>query len=149
MKTQSCKAKGRRLQQQIVQDLLKRFPELTDDDVRSTSMGANGEDILLSSAARKCIPFSFEAKNQERVNIWSAIEQAGSNAPQDTDVAVVIKKNKTKPHVVLTWECFLRLICPLDSTPSITAKTHLLQMASDLQRIAAGMDDSDEMVDHV
>ena len=100
MKTQSCKAKGRRLQQQIVQDLLERFPELTEDDVRSTSMGANGEDILLSSSARKRIPYSFEAKNQERVNIWSAIEQAAANAPSDADIAVVIKKNKTKPHVV-------------------------------------------------
>lgn len=141
MKTQSCKAKGRRLQQQIVQDLLQRFPELTDDDVRSTSMGANGEDILLSTSARRYIPFSFEAKNQERVNIWSAIEQAGTNAPRDADVAVVIKKNKTKPHVVLTWECFLRLIRPdvaSEAQPK-TTKQQLESMAMELQHIANAM----------
>lgn len=141
MKTQSCKAKGRRLQQLIVQDLLARFPELTDDDVRSTSMGANGEDVLLSSAARKRIPFSFEAKNQERLNVWSAIDQAGSNAPHDADVAVVIKKNNTKPHVVVTWDCFLRLISPQTTSASACTKVQLEQMAIQLQRIASGMAD--------
>lgn len=143
MKTQSCKAKGRRLQQQIVQDLLQRFPELTDDDVRSTSMGANGEDVLLSACARKHIPFSFEAKNQERVNIWSAIEQAGTNAPRDVDLAVVIKKNKTKPHVVLTWECFLRLLRPMVASegPAKTRKEQLRSIATELHEIATAMVD--------
>lgn len=143
MKTQSCKAKGRRLQQQIVKDLLDRFPELTDDDVRSTSMGANGEDILLSTSARRLIPFSFEAKNQERVNIWSAIEQAGTNAPRGADAAIVIKKNQTKPHVVLTWECFLRLIRPdvASEAPEKTTKQQLESMAMELQHIATAMDE--------
>tara|TARA_B110000046_G_scaffold158320_1_gene170226 strand:- start:3893 stop:4324 length:432 start_codon:yes stop_codon:yes gene_type:complete len=141
MKTQSCKAKGRRLQQLIVQDLLTRFPQLAEDDVRSTSMGANGEDVLLSPTARKCIPFSFEAKNQERLNIWGAIDQAGANAPRDADVAVVIKKNNTKPHVVVTWDCFLRLICPPAASTPVCTKGQLEQMALQLQRIAAGMMD--------
>lgn len=136
MKTQSCKAKGRRLQQLIVQDLLEKFPALTEDDVRSTSMGANGEDVLLSSTARRYIPFSFEAKNQEKLNIWSAIEQAEANAPRDTDIAVVIKKNKTNPHVVVPWKCFLRLITRPDNVSTLSDKALLQKMALDLQRIA-------------
>ncbi len=75
MRPQSCKAKGRRFQQQIVADLLERFPHLTEDDIKSCSMGANGEDVQLSASARMSIPYSFEAKNQERVNVWSALEQ--------------------------------------------------------------------------
>ena len=142
MKPQSCKAKGRRLQQQIVQDLLDRFPELAPDDVRSTSMGANGEDILMSSAARKCIPFSFEAKNQERLNIWSAIEQGEGNKPKDASLAVVIKKNKTKPHVVVSWDIFLELIGPKTTLTPTSTKHELEEMALKLQRIASSMDES-------
>ena len=106
-------------------------------------MGANGEDVQLSTSARRLIPFSFEAKNQERVNIWSAIEQAGTNAPRDADVAVVIKKNQAKPHVVLTWECFLRLIRPdvASNAPTRTTKQQLESMAIELQHIATAMDD--------
>ena len=39
-------------------------------------MGDSGEDILLSPAARKLFPFSVECKNQEKLNIWSSLEQA-------------------------------------------------------------------------
>ena len=142
MKPQSCKAKGRRLQQFIVERLLALHPELQEDDIRSTSMGANGEDVLLSSAARRLIPFSFEAKNQERLNIWSALDQAQSNAPSGVNLAVVIKKNKTNPHVVLTWECFEKLIQrPIQSEGS-SSKERLLQIASELQRISSTMDDT-------
>ena len=45
MRPQSAKAKGRRLQQIVCQDLLELFPSLEADDIRSTSMGCNGEDI--------------------------------------------------------------------------------------------------------
>jgi hypothetical protein len=40
MKPQSAKAKGRRLQQQVAAAVLENYHELTEDDVRSTSMGA-------------------------------------------------------------------------------------------------------------
>lgn len=40
MKPQSAKAKGRRLQQQVAAAVLENYRELTEDDVRSTSMGA-------------------------------------------------------------------------------------------------------------
>lgn len=110
MKTQSAKAKGRRLQQQVVCDLLESFEHLSADDIRSTSMGVSGEDIQMSHAARLCIPFSFEAKNQERVNIWSSIEQARSNAPTGIVPVVVFKKNSEQPQVVISWKTFLNLI---------------------------------------
>ena len=43
-------------------------------------MGESGEDIKLSPAARKLIPYSFECKNQEKLNIWEALSQAEENA---------------------------------------------------------------------
>lgn len=108
MKTQSCKAKGRRLQQQIVEDLYKNF-ELGEGDLKSTSMGAGGEDVQMSARARELIPYSFEAKNQERLNVWSAIEQAEANC-SDRAPVVVIKKNKKRPYALLPWETFVNLI---------------------------------------
>ena len=140
MKPQSCKAKGRRLQQMIVRDLLERFPELTEDDVRSTSMGAGGEDVQLSAAARRSVPFSFEAKNQERLNLWSALDQAHANSPDGIESAVVIKKNNVKPHVLISWECFLNLIAPATvASAQLTPRENLERISNELQCIARSM----------
>jgi hypothetical protein len=110
MKSSSLKSKGRKLQQTVVADILSAFPTLTQNDVRSTSMGAQGEDILLSEAARKLLPFSFECKNQETLNIWKAIEQARSNCDEGHTPAVVFKKNKESPHVAIPLSCFMKLV---------------------------------------
>ena len=60
MKTRSAKSKGRRLQNQVKELLLEAFTELEPDDIRTAIMGETGEDIKLSPAARREIPFSFE-----------------------------------------------------------------------------------------
>ena len=61
MKSRSAKAKGRRLQQKVRDLLLEKFSEeLEPDDIRSAIMGESGEDLKLSPAARKLIPYSFE-----------------------------------------------------------------------------------------
>ena len=61
---QSRKAKGRHLQQKIRDDIINTF-KLTENDVRSTSMGAKGCDILLSENARINFPYAIECKSQE------------------------------------------------------------------------------------
>ena len=76
MKTRSAKAKGRRLQNKIRDLLLEEFKELEPDDIRTAIMGETGEDIKLSPAARRKIPYSFECKNQEKINIWESLNQA-------------------------------------------------------------------------
>lgn len=109
MKPQSAKNKGRRLQQWVRDTLLKIFPQFTSDDIRSTSMGASGEDLLLSSAARAAFPYSVECKNVERVNIWKTWEQAESFCHPDCQPLVIIKRNNHKPLVVLDAEYFFKL----------------------------------------
>lgn len=138
MKPQSAKSKGRRLQQQVVSDLLEVFAHLSEDDIRSTSMGAPGEDVVMSHAARMSIPFSFEAKNQERVNIWSSIAQAKANAPQNIDPVVVFKKNGETPHVAISWKTFLKLIHPQKENRENSKELHML--ADALKKIASDMD---------
>ena len=73
MKTRSAKNKGKRLQNDVRDLILETFKELEPDDVRSTTMGDSGEDILLSPAARKLFPFSVECKNQEKLKYMEFI----------------------------------------------------------------------------
>jgi len=109
MKTSSAKAKGRRLQQKVRDLLLETFTELEPDDIRSTSMGVSGEDLQLSPAARKLIPFAIECKNQEQLNIWKSMEQAESNCEGLTPL-LVFKRNGTKIYAALEISDFLNLL---------------------------------------
>lgn len=107
MKPQSAKAKGRRLQQEVRDALLAAFPDLQPDDIRSTSMGASGEDILLSPAARSVIPFSIECKCQEALNIWDAIKQANTGKHPGL---VIFRRNNVDAQVVLAFTEFMKLL---------------------------------------
>ena len=108
MRTQSRKAKGRRLQRQFMQLLIEKL-DIDPEDIESRSMGAGGEDLIMSKAARNKFPYSVECKNQERMNIWSAWEQANNNKGI-YEPLVVIKKNGISPLVVLDAENFLEMI---------------------------------------
>ena len=105
MKTQSRKAKGRRLQQQFRELLIEKL-DIDPEDIESRSMGAGGEDLIMSKAARNKFPFSIECKNQEKLNIWAAWEQANNNKGI-YEPLVVIKRNGTTPLVVLDANVFL------------------------------------------
>ena len=109
MRPQSAKAKGRRHQQKLVRDILAAFPHLQPDDVVSTSMGCGGEDLKLSPAARQSLPLSIEAKNQERLAIWSCVQQAEANTPAGAAPCVVFTKNHAKTYAVLPWPVLLDL----------------------------------------
>ena len=108
MKTQSRKAKGRRLHQKFMQLLIEDL-DIDPEDIESRSMGAGGEDLIMSKAARNKFPFSIECKNQERMNIWSAWEQAVNNRGI-YEPLVVIKKNGVNPLVVLDAKVFMEYV---------------------------------------
>jgi len=106
VKTQSAKAKGRRLQQWCRDQILESFPSLTEADVASTSMGAGGMDVMLSAIARELFPFAIEAKNTERVKVWESFDQAEANTPEGLQPLLVIKRNGSAPLVVMDAEYF-------------------------------------------
>ena len=109
MKTRSAKNKGKRLQNKVRDLLLETFSDLEPDDIRSAIMGETGEDIKLSPAARRLIPYSFECKNHEKLNIWSALEQAEEYSHKGTPV-VVFKRNRSKTYAVIELKEFVDLI---------------------------------------
>jgi hypothetical protein len=90
MKTSSCKNKGRLGQQEVVKILLQSFPELVGDDIRSTPMGSQGEDILLSPAARKRIPWNIEVKRGKAFNLVNAVKQAEARNKKEGIVPVAV-----------------------------------------------------------
>tara|TARA_R110002012_G_scaffold162889_1_gene325206 strand:- start:143 stop:496 length:354 start_codon:yes stop_codon:yes gene_type:complete len=108
MLTSSAKAKGRRLQQWVRSLLIEKLG-IHEEDIESRSMGAGGEDLIMARAAREKFPFSVEAKNQEKLNVWSAYEQACANAGDHTPL-LVIKKNNHKPLVVIDAEKFVNIM---------------------------------------
>ena len=113
MKTQSAKAKGRNLQKWVVQKLIETF-NIHPEDIKSCSMGAGGEDVVMARAAREKFPFSVECKNVEKLNVWDAYEQAKANC-NNYEPIVIMKKNHKKPLVVLDAEYFIQMVNRLDN----------------------------------
>ena len=107
MKTQSAKAKGRRFQQWVRDKLIENL-NIHPEDIESRSMGAGGEDLIMSRSAREKFPYSIECKNQESLNIWKSYEQAQQNCG-DYEPIVVIKRNNVKPLVLVDADYFIQL----------------------------------------
>ena len=112
MKPQSAKAKGRKLQQWVRDQILQRFPTLSIDDVRSTSMGAGGEDVQLSSAARLLVNYTIECKNRKAIAVYKDYEQAKTHGL--VEPLVVLKQNLSKPLALVDAEHFFDLVVKIE-----------------------------------
>ena len=110
MKTASGKAKGRKLQQVVRDKILEAFPILEPDDAKSCSMGASGEDVQLSPAARRLFPYSVECKARASVSVYAWYQQAKTNAPKGMEPLLVIKQNYGKPLVVVDLDHYMELV---------------------------------------
>lgn len=108
MKTQSAKAKGRKLQQ-LVRDFIRETFELSENDVVSTSMGAQGIDVQLSDKARELFPFAVECKSYARIAVYQWWKQAKDNA-KELSPLLVIKQNRSEPLVIISMQTFRNLI---------------------------------------
>lgn len=71
-------------------------------------MGASGEDVLFSPAARRIYPYSVECKCVEKLNIWEAIQQAIANCYKYTPL-VFFARNNHPTWVAMPEEEFWRL----------------------------------------
>jgi hypothetical protein len=113
LSTRSAKAKGRRLQDSLREQILHTFPTIPPEDVKTAIMGESGLDIRLSSQAKQIIPVGFECKNVEKINIWKALEQAEDGVKKDgsnLNPCVVFKKNRSKTYACIELDFFLYLL---------------------------------------
>lgn len=131
LKPQSAKNKGRRFQQKIAASILKAFPHLKEDDCFSTSMGAPGEDIRLSPLARQSVPLSIECKCQEKLNVWSCLQQAENNCPTDANPTLIFSRNRSETYAVVKWDYFLSLLTSRASNTNLPQR--LTSLIKELQ----------------
>ena len=110
MKTSSCKAKARRLQDFVVETIYKSFSQLREGDVKPAIMGESGKDIKFSPAAEDIIPFDIECKNTEGFSRNSAIKQAEVNSKQNRIPIVVFKKNRSKTYSIISLENLIKIV---------------------------------------
>ena len=108
LKARSAKNKGKRLENILRDKLIELYPKLSND-ISSQIMGMTGEDIVLTPHARKKLPFSFECKNVEKLNVWKSFKQCESNAGESTPI-LVIKRNRENPKIVMDLDQWLEII---------------------------------------
>ena len=112
----SRKAKGRRLQQAVRQDLVDRLG-IDPGDVQSTAMGQSGCDLYLSPAGRERFPFGVECKAQETISLPAWWKQCEANASKVGLVPLLVfKRNREEPLAVLRWSDLLALIKSISSS---------------------------------
>ena len=106
----SRKAKGRRLQQAVRQDLIEHLC-IDPGDILSTAMGQSGCDLYLSPAARAQFPFGVECKAQERIALPAWWKQCTRNAAAEgLAPLLVLKQSRREPLAVLRWSDLLQLL---------------------------------------
>lgn len=102
------KAKGRNGQKEVQALILQHFPELEHDDCRSNPMGSDGEDILLSPAARKLMPWNIEVKRKKAVGAARFIEQAREHGKHEP--VALFREDRSEWMAVITAEYLFKLI---------------------------------------
>lgn len=110
IKIASRKAKARLLQQRVRDAILAKYPQLTERDVVSTTMGDSGVDVKLSQAAVELFPYSIEAKAQETASLWSWWKQTVTNTAKGTKPLLVIKRSREDVLVVMKFSDFMEVL---------------------------------------
>ena len=112
MSTRSRKAKGRALQNLVVNklysiaDKVLHISFLSRGDIKGAVMGETGADIKFSPAAQKVFPFNIECKNQEKFKgIYDAYAQCQEHEGPHESV-VIIKMNRQKPLAIVDMDYF-------------------------------------------
>jgi len=110
----SRKAKGRRLQQAVRQDLVDHLG-IDPGDILSTAMGQSGCDLYLSPAARERFGFGVECKAQETISLPAWWAQCTANAEAEgLAPLLVLKQSRREALAVLRWEDLLALMQRVD-----------------------------------
>lgn len=112
MRPSSCKAKGRRFQQKVRDDLRAIGADygLEDGDIESIGMGQPGCDIVLSPAAKRIFNLAIECKNVEKLIVPTTFSQHYEKYKNQPSLKLLThSRNRCEPLVTLLWSDFLTL----------------------------------------
>jgi hypothetical protein len=75
-------------------------------------MGAGGEDIQLSPAARRLFPYQIECKNKAQSQVHTYYEQAQEHGEHEP--MVIVKKDYSIPLAIVSADHYFNLIKELN-----------------------------------
>lgn len=75
-------------------------------------MGSGGEDIQLSPAARRLVPYQIECKAKAKIAVYAWYDQAKSHGNREP--LVFFKEDRKRPLVVMDAEHFIKLLAGQD-----------------------------------
>lgn len=71
-------------------------------------MGAGGEDVQLSTAARRMFPYQIECKSKATYSVYKDYAQAQTHG--ECEPCLFIKANHKKPLAIVDAEHFIALV---------------------------------------
>jgi hypothetical protein len=88
--------------------------ELEPDDIKSTSMGVTGVDVILTPAARKIFNFDIECKQVEALNVFTTFKKHFLKYVSRPTIKLLFHgKNKEMTQVTMEFEQFMGLVTEL------------------------------------
>ena len=104
--------KGKRFELKISKDLAKRFKTDIKRTPNSGGLSFKG-DILTTTGILS--EYSWECKNQEKLNIWKALEQSKNDTTGSLKTPLVVfTKNHELDYVALQYDDFVNILLELD-----------------------------------
>jgi hypothetical protein len=113
VKTRSAKAKGRRLQQKVRDDLraFGSWLGLQPEDIESRGMGQSGTDIIFSPRALEVWQLAVECKNVEKLNVGQAFCKHYAAHGTSGPLAILVHaRNRAEALATLRWSDLLDLL---------------------------------------
>jgi len=107
--TLNSKKKGDRFERDVAKQLNKKFNTNVRRTPMSGGMSIKG-DIIDINPDSILFDYHWECKNQEKLNIWKALEQARNDKPMGKTPVVVFRKNFEKDYACLEFEDFMNLL---------------------------------------
>ena len=105
--------KGKRFEREVAKLLNKKFNTNVRRTPMSGGMSIKG-DIIDINPDSVLYDYHFECKNQEKLNIWKALEQARSDRPIGKTPLVVFTKNFQSNYIAIELEDFMNLLKELE-----------------------------------
>lgn len=113
MKTSSCKAKGRGLQQKV-RDMYRSvgiYLGLTDGDIESIGMGQKGVDIVFSPYAKGVFNHLIECKKHKRVVVPTLFKEHYEKYKDVPGLKLMFHENdRSDTLVTMRAEDFIELV---------------------------------------
>ena len=111
--TLNSNQKGKRFERDVAKQLNKKFNTNVRRTPMSGGMSIKG-DIIDINPDSILFDYHWECKNQEKLNIWKALEQSRNDAPRGKTPLVIFTKNFELDYCAIEFNDFINLLLELE-----------------------------------